>query len=54
MGDRLNIIFSRDVILCGWLGSKYQLTNKYDRELNESFQYCLSYLVGLDTRKLLT
>ena len=27
-GDRLNIVFSRDVILCGWLGSKYQLTNK--------------------------
>ena len=25
--DRLNIGFGRDVILCGWLGSKYQLTN---------------------------
>ena len=26
IGDRLNIVFSRDVILCGWFGSKYQLT----------------------------
>ena len=25
--DRLNIAFSHDVILCGWLGSKYQLTD---------------------------
>ena len=25
--DRLNIVFSYDVTLCGWLGSKYQLTN---------------------------
>ena len=28
-GDRLNIVFSPDVILCGWLGSKYQLTNPF-------------------------
>ena len=29
IGDRLNIVFfGRDVILCGWLGSKYQLTDK--------------------------
>ena len=27
MGDRVNIVFSHDVTLCGWLGSKYQLTN---------------------------
>ena len=27
VGDGLNIVFSRDVTLCGWLGSKYQLTN---------------------------
>ena len=26
IGDRLNIVFSRAVILCGWLGSKCQLT----------------------------
>ena len=25
--DRLNIVFSPDVIFCGCLGSKYQLTN---------------------------
>ena len=24
----MNIVFSPDVILCGWLGSKYQLTNQ--------------------------
>ena len=27
IGDRLNIVFGRDVVVCGWLGSKYQLTN---------------------------
>ena len=27
IGDRLSIAFSCDVVLCGWLGSKYQLTN---------------------------
>ena len=27
MGDGLNIVFSHDVTLSGWLGSKYQLTN---------------------------
>ena len=27
IGDRLNIVFSRDVILCGIFGSGYQLTN---------------------------
>ena len=26
-GDRLSIVFSRGVVLCGWLSSKYQLTN---------------------------
>ena len=26
-GDRLKIVLSPDVIICGWLGSKYQLTN---------------------------
>ena len=25
--SKLNIVFSHDVTLCGWLGSKYQLTN---------------------------
>ena len=25
--DRLKFVFSPDVILCGWLGSKHQLTN---------------------------
>ena len=24
---RVKFVFSPDVILCGWLGSKYQLTN---------------------------
>ena len=27
IGDRLNIVFEHDVILCGWLGSKYQPTD---------------------------
>ena len=27
IGDCFNIVFSRDIIICGWLGSKYQLTN---------------------------
>ena len=28
LADSLNMVFSCDVIVCGWLGSKYQLTNK--------------------------
>ena len=27
LGDRVKCVFSPDVILCGWLGSKHQLTN---------------------------
>ena len=27
LGDKLKFVFSPDVILCGWLGSKHQLTN---------------------------
>ena len=27
LGDRVKFAFSPDVILCGWLGSKHQLTN---------------------------
>ena len=27
LGDRVKFVFSPDVIHCGWLGSKYQLTN---------------------------
>ena len=27
LGDRLQLVLSPDVILCGWLGSKHQLTN---------------------------
>ena len=27
VADRLSIVFGRDVILCGCLGLKYQLTN---------------------------
>ena len=27
LGDRVKFVFSLDVILCGWLGSKHQLTN---------------------------
>ena len=26
LGDKLKFVFSPDVILCGWLGSKHQLT----------------------------
>ena len=28
--DRVKFVFSPDVILCGWLGSKHQLTNFSD------------------------
>ena len=34
LGDRLRFVRSPDVILCGWLGSKHQLTNYW--ELNEN------------------
>ena len=27
LGDKLKFVLSPDVILCGWLGSKHQLTN---------------------------
>ena len=27
IGDRLNVVFKPDVILCGCLGSNYQLSN---------------------------
>ena len=27
LGDKLEFVFSPDVILCGWLDSKHQLTN---------------------------
>ena len=29
LGDRGKFVFSPDVILCGWLGSKHQLTNYF-------------------------
>ena len=29
-GDRLKFVFSPHVMLCGWLGSKHQLTNNHD------------------------
>ena len=32
-GDRLKFVFSPDIILCRWLGSKYQLTNCFHVEL---------------------
>ena len=28
LGDKLEFVFSPDVILCGWLGSKHQLINQ--------------------------
>ena len=28
LGDKLKFVFSSDVILCGWLGSKHQLTTR--------------------------
>ena len=30
--DRLKVVVSPDIILCGWLGSKYQLTEIFSEE----------------------
>ena len=32
LGGTLKIVFSPDVILCGWLGSKHHLTNKVNAD----------------------
>ena len=37
LGDRLKTVFSPDVILCGWLGSKHPLTIRYVRTRNCGF-----------------
>ena len=47
LGDKPKFVFSSDVILCGWLGLKCQLTNSYGTAM-------LVCCVGMKSRKRLT
>ena len=42
--NRLTIVFSRNVILCGWLGSKYQPTNWLTHSLLRTFDFLKTFV----------
>ena len=49
LGDRVKFVFSPDVILCGWLGSKHQLTVFVSLSDCEMLFTCMCYAFSLNT-----
>ena len=44
--DRLKFVFGRDIILCGWLGSEYKLTNQLTNQVAISLS-CFVYFTHI-------